>query len=289
MKNLKLLTKKRLRLLALLLCLTASIPQLWADDFYMLSSATTWERNNLLNDAYKMTESNGEWTWSFTPTSDGDFFFRIVGRSSNGWYGNDIAASYDQQLITTTYQSSSWNTSNAWKLSVTAGRTYTFYKNGSQQVKYSVTDVVVPDTYVVAGPTEVFGSYWNGSDANNLMEEGNDGKYTLELNNVALTASVYNLYKIVKNGSTWIGDPNNNGNNFRFAVPLNGTYDVTFSFDPSNNNCTVTYTLLNATGGEIYTVAGTNTTILGSEWTQKTLTTIWHCKAMDSISSQKTM
>ena len=267
MKNLKLLTKKRLRLLALLLCLTASIPQLWADDFYMLSSATTWERNNLLNDAYKMTESNGEWTWSFTPTSDGDFFFRIVGRSSNGWYGNDIAASYDQQLITTTYQSSSWNTSNAWKLSVTAGRTYTFYKNGSQQVKYSVTDVVVPDTYVVAGPTEVFGSYWNGSDANNLMEEGNDGKYTLELNNVALTASVYNLYKIVKNGSTWIGDPNNNGNNFRFAVPLNGTYDVTFSFDPSNNNCTVTYTLLNATGGEIYTVAGTNTTILGSEWT----------------------
>lgn len=267
MKNLKLLTKKRLRLLALLLCMAASIPQLWADDFYMLSSATTWSRDNLLNDAYKMTESNGEWTWSFTPTSNEDFFFRIVGRSSNGWYGNDIAASYDQQPITTTYQSSSWNTSNAWKLSVTAGRTYTFYKNGSQQVKYSVTDVVVPDTYVVAGPTEIFGSYWNGSDTNNLMEEGNDGKYTLELNNVALTASVYNLYKIVQNGSTWIGDPNNNGNNFRFAVPLNGTYDVTFSFDPSNNNCTVTYTLLNATGGEIYTVAGTNTTILGSEWT----------------------
>ena len=31
MKNLKLLTRKRLRLLALLLCLTASIPQLMAD------------------------------------------------------------------------------------------------------------------------------------------------------------------------------------------------------------------------------------------------------------------
>ncbi len=269
MKNLKLLTRKRFRLLALLLCLTASIPQLWADDFYMLSSVTTWNRSDLLNDAYKMTESNGEWTWSYTPTSNGDFYFRIVGRASNGWYGDDIAASYDQQPITTTYQNSSWNTSYAWKLSVTAGKTYTFYKNSSQQVKYSVTDVVVPDTYVVAGPTEIFGSFWNGSDANNLMAEGNDGKYTLELNNVALTASVYNYYKIVKNGSAWIGDPNNNGENYKFVVPSNGTYDVTFTFDPSNNNCTVTYTLLNATGGEIYTVAGTNTTILGSEWTPK--------------------
>lgn len=118
-------------------------------------------------------------------------------------------------------------------------------------------------SYVVAGPSSIFGSEWDGSSTANTMTLGSDSKYTLSLSNVSLAASVYNLFKVVANGTQWIGDPNNNGENFTFVVPQNGTYDISFTFDPATSNCTVQYQLLNATGGEIYTVAGNNTAILG--------------------------
>ena len=264
MKDLKLLTKEGLRLLALLLCLSASIPQLWADDFYVLSDVTTWNTSSLLNDNYKMIESNGEWTWSFTATTNRDIYFRILGRWSDGWYEKGIAPQTNGTAVTTSYQNCSWNNDNAWKLTVTAGKTYTLYKNSNNQVKYSVADVVVADTYVVAGPSSIFGSNWDGTDSDNTMTEGANGIYTLTLNGVNLTASTNYEYKIVKNGSQWIPD----GDNLTFNVPLNGSYNVTFTFNSSTNTCEVTYDLQNATGGETYTVAGSNTTILGSEWGQ---------------------
>ena len=264
MKDLKLLTKERLRLLALLLCLSASIPQLWADDFYVLSDVTTWETSSLLNDNYKMIESNGEWTWSYTATTNRDIYFRILGRWSGGWYDDGIAPQTNGKAVTTSYQNCSWNNDYAWKLTVTAGKTYTLYKNSNSQVKYSVADVVVADTYVVAGPSSIFGSNWDGTASANTMTEGANGIYTFTLNGVNLTASTNYEYKIVKNGSQWI--PDGNGNNLTFNVPLNGSYNVLFTFDSSTNTCEVTYDLQNATGGETYTVAGSNTTILGSEW-----------------------
>ncbi len=264
MKDLKLLTKERLRLLALLLCLSASIPQLWADDFYVQSDVTTWETSYLLNDNYKMIESNGEWTWSFTATTNRDIYFRILGRWSGGWYDNGIAPQTNGTAVTTSYQNCSWNNDNAWKLTVTAGKTYTLYKNSNSQVKYSVADVVVPDTYVVAGPQEIFGSYWDGNASANTMAEGANGTYTLTLTGVSLTASTNYEYKIVKNGNQWIPS----GDNLTFNVPLNGIYNVTFTFDSSTNTCVVTYDLQTATGDETYTVAGSNTTILGSSWSE---------------------
>ncbi|MBR7012073.1 MAG: starch-binding protein [Muribaculaceae bacterium] len=213
-----------------------------------------------------MIESNGEWTWSYTATTNRDIYFRIVGRWSDGWYEKGIAPSTDGTAVTTSYQNSDWNNDNAWKLTVTAGKTYTLYKNSSNQIKYSATDVVVADTYVVAGPQAIFGSNWDGTASANTMTEGANGIYTFTLNGVNLTASTNYEYKIVKNGSQWI--PDGNGNNLTFNVPLNGSYNVTFTFDSSTNTCEVTYDLQNATGGETYTVAGSNTTILGSEWGQ---------------------
>lgn len=262
--GLKFLTKKSLRLFAFTLCLAVTIPQAWADDYYVLSSATTWDYNSLYNDSYKMTSSDNEWTWSFTPTSSGDFFFRIIGRWSGGWYDNGIGADYDQKPITTSYQNTTWTNSNSWKLTVTAGTTYTLYMNSSNQVKYSATE---PDSYVVAGsPASVFGAEWDGTYSPNTMTQDGDGQYTLTLGNVTLTAATEYEYKVVNRGSQWIGD--SDGNNLKFAVPLNGSYDVTFTFDPSSETCVVTYNLLTATGGETYTVAGSNATILGSQWAE---------------------
>lgn len=264
MKNLRFLTKTSFRQLALILCLAASIPQLRADDFYVQSDVTTWDTDYLLNDNYKMIETDGVHTWSYTATSNRDIYFRILGHWSGGWYNDGIAPSSNGTSVTEIYQSSTWNNNNAWKLSVTAGKTYTLYKDSNNQIKYSVTDVVVPDTYVVAGPQAIFGSNWDGNASANTMAEGANGTYTLTLTGVSLTASTNYEYKIVKNGSLWIPD----GDNLTFSVPLNGSYNVTFTFDSSTNTCEVTYDLQTATGGETYTVAGSNTTILGSEWDQ---------------------
>ncbi|MBQ6080806.1 MAG: hypothetical protein IJK93_11095 [Muribaculaceae bacterium] len=265
MKKLKMLSTTAFRLMALMLCLAMAVPQAVADDFYVMGDMTTWNTSSLLNNSYKMTESSGEWTWSYTPTTSGDVYFRIMGRWSGGWYDNGIAPSTNGTAVTTSYQNCSWNNSNAWKLTVTAGNTYTLYKNSSNQVKYSVENV--PDTYVIAGsPASVFGAEWNGSYGPNTMTESANGSYTLTLSSVTLTASTEYEYKVVLNGGSWIGDPNNNNDNFKFAVPRNGSYKVTFTFDPSTNECVVTYELLNGTGGETFTVAGSNTTILGSSW-----------------------
>ncbi len=231
MKNLKLLTKKRLRLLALLLCMAASIPQLWADDFYMLSSATTWSRDNLLNDAYKMTESNGEWTWSFTPTSNGDFFFRIVGRWSGGWYNDDIAASYDQKPVTLTYQDCAWNLNYAWKLTVTAGNTYTIYKNSSHQVKYSVsTPTPTTPDYYLTGSAELGLGGFSYQQQNLIMmtHDATNDVYTYSYN--VTTAGTYYFAFADGGGSSW---DDFNGNH-RYgpasgdeAVTLNGDWAAT--------------------------------------------------------------
>lgn len=361
MKNLKLLTRKRLRLLALLLCLTASIPQLMADvtifvrgtapriyvfntngtaptdgstgwpgvqmsDYTTTTDGTTWyyvnyeglnscsiifnnggggnqnQTSDIINvSGTKYYYSNGSnyyldltiakdkagyvffedtydwggtlrahcWNGNYSTQWPGEVM-TFVGGTNNGHkvYAWTNKTSTPGMIIFTnkndgTQQTGDLTYHNGYYYSYNGNNTNDSYAN----LTFPTLPVVAPDTYVVAGPQAIFGSDWNGSDNNNLMTEGNDGKYTLELNNVVLSASIDNSYKIVKNGSAWIGDPNNNGENFKFVVPLNGTYDVTFTFDPSNNNCTVTYSLLNATGGEIYTVAGTNTTILGSEWT----------------------
>lgn len=145
-----------------------------------------------------------------------------------------------------------------------------YYNNGNDtnddyvNLSFPTLPTPVADTYVVAGPSSIFGSNWDGTASANTMTEGNDGTYTLTLYNVNLTASTSYEYKVVKNGSQWIPS----GNNLTYNVPLNGSYNITFTFNPVTNTCDVTCLLQTATGGETYTVAGSNTTILGSEWGQ---------------------
>ena len=348
MKNLKLLTRKRLRLLALLLCLTASIPQLWADNTYVVAGepaavfGTTWnttlssnQMTNYATNSYMLIKPNCNLTGA-------NIYYKVVGDGSN-WYGN--SSGQDFQISTgsgtydvifgfysdnTTYQVYQilqrvniagctelmgvyWDTSQnrmtagttsytltLTDVSLSTGTTYTYkavvdgntwYGQGgttsggnyeltvTETGVYDVTFEYNPithetttrttlkstpaDTYVVAGPAAMFGDNWNGTSTANTMTEGNDGKYRLTLYNLTLTASTSYEYKVVKNGTEWIP---NTVDNASFSVALNGAYDVTFIYDPSTGVYNVECTLQTATGGETYTVAGSNTVILGSSW-----------------------
>ncbi|MBQ0069487.1 MAG: hypothetical protein KBT09_07010 [Bacteroidales bacterium] len=88
------------------------------------------------------------------------------------------------------------------------------------------------DTYVVAGVSALCGSNWSATDANNQMTLQNDGTYVKTYANVAVGSY---QFKVVKNGSEWIGDKN--GQNVQFAV--NTACDVNIYFNPSNNDITV--------------------------------------------------
>ena len=84
------------------------------------------------------------------------------------------------------------------------------------------TEAPAQDTYIVAGnKTEIFGTSWNGNDANNTMTYANDvwsKEYTVSgaMKDVQL--------KAVKNGETWIGDEA--GNNVTFNLDGEGTFTV---------------------------------------------------------------
>ena len=88
------------------------------------------------------------------------------------------------------------------------------------------------DTYVVAGVSALCGSNWDATDTNNQMTLQNDGTYVKTYANVAVGSY---QFKIVKNGSEWIGDKSSQ--NVQFAV--NTACDVNIYFNPSNNDITV--------------------------------------------------
>ncbi len=84
------------------------------------------------------------------------------------------------------------------------------------------TEPVTGDTFIVAGnATEIFGTSWNGNDANNSMEYANDVWYKEYTVSGAMTDV---QLKAVKNGETWIGDET--GNNVTFNLTGAGTFTV---------------------------------------------------------------
>lgn len=91
------------------------------------------------------------------------------------------------------------------------------------------------DTYVVAGESGLCnGEYWAATSTANTMTANADGTYSLTVYNVQ--PGNYQ-FKIVKNGSEWIGNPDDWGNNYSFGVSSACT--VTITYDPATGYATV--------------------------------------------------
>lgn len=122
------------------------------------------------------------------------------------------------------------------------------------------------DTYVVAGsPESIFGETWNATYAGNTMTKQADGTYAKTYANVPVTKDIQ--FKVVKNGSEWIGDET--GGNVTFSVV--SVCDVTISIDPSTKKISVTGDGVKfATGLEYESVYvagdGAGTWLNGANW-----------------------
>jgi hypothetical protein len=120
-------------------------------------------------DTYKFTQSTSPattYTYSYTPTTSGDVYFRVGGKDANGVaYGNDLAAQSNNDVLTATAYTIAWNKSNAWKLTVTAGTTYLFTLDNSNAssptLKYEI--VTTPTTGSNKKGYYIFGSSYDTS------------------------------------------------------------------------------------------------------------------------------
>ena len=165
MKNLKLLTKKRLRLLALLLCLTASIPQLQAA-MYIVGDGIFggWDPAG----GVEMTQS-GPNTYSYTTSAlSGDVYFVFAtGRNSN-W--GTFNSNYRMAPTSSNYVVTIGNTYKATK---GQDNSYKFTGDGSS---YIFTYYTATNTFTITKQNNSYTFYvllpnggtpylylWNGS------------------------------------------------------------------------------------------------------------------------------
>ena len=88
--------------------------------------------------------------------------------------------------------------------------------------------------WTIAGEEALMGSGWDTTDTNNDMTDMGDGTFQLVKTNVTLEAKTY-TYKVVANHS-WsenYGGDYNDGN-AGIEIEADGTYDITFVFNPES-------------------------------------------------------
>ena len=115
-----------------------------------------------------------------------------------------------------------------------------------QGAKFTITGG--EDSYVVAGAVGekdsgakdfMFGTAWDATaEANKLTKNEETGLYEKTYEGVAFEEAATISYKIVKNGSTWIPD----GDNQTCAITEPGTYNIVVTFNPETKEATMTAT-----------------------------------------------
>ena len=177
---------------------------------------TTWDAGNTDNDMIET--SNGILTWSKenVTLSQGTIKFKVC--KNHGW---DTAYPNDN------YQLSIPN-NGTYNVNIT-------FRISTHEVSASATLIqTAPDVYYVAGATNgtatgsndaLFGTAWNANV--NQMNTNDDANYTWTSGQATLSANDVVAFKVVKNGSEWIGD---NGSNITCTATQNGIYTLTVTY-----------------------------------------------------------
>ena len=247
MKKSKLTTP--IRLLLLLLCLAAAVPQLTAQTYTVAGAGinngflgTYWDPSDTINDMVRYGSTTYYYLSRTANVNSGDYAFKVV--KNHSW--DD--ASYPSNDY-------GYNVSDngTWKI------VYIFNTNGNN---VSLTGPF--QSLTVAGESDLVGSNWNPGNTECDMSSNDGIVYTLTQNNVNLTAGVHK-FKVVANHSwdfqSWPGD------NYELNINAAGTYDVTYSFNVITQEVSVT-----TTQPVIYYVKGDDTTIFPNGWNTGTNT-----------------
>ena len=164
--------------------------------------------------------------------------------------------------------------------------TMTFFFNENTKAVYATLN----DIYTVAGTAALFGTNWDISDTNNNMTNTSETTWTWTRSNVELTAGNIE-FKVIKghnyNYGSWPA------NNYVLNIPENGKYDVTITYDSSNNTVTATATkipeviyLFGSVGkSEAWLYSTSNPTLTTADGGE-TYTGVWDINEMPSYTAR---
>lgn len=245
MKKAKFLSKTTTRLLALLLCMAITVPQLQAQTY-----TAAGDQTDFLGTSWDVTQSAGN---DMTRYGSTDFYYlRKTGNVSANWYQFKVAQNHGwtTSYPSGTYKSTNYHNTteydnNYWYQCPVSGSATVFYVYNSSTHKVSVTGPF--KVFTVAGSqSELLGSSWSGNAHANDMTTSDGIIYTLTFNNVQLTAGNYN-WKVVSDETLWYPE-----NDQSYNIVSTGTYNITFSFNAVTEAFNVTAIEQSANTFDIY-------------------------------------
>ncbi len=160
-----------------------------------------------------------------------------------------------------------WPSSN-YEASIEENGTYDVtitFDPETKDITFNATPVVVTDDfYTVAGsPAALFGEVWDPEyAANNMVLDAETGLYTWTKEGVALDANTFIEFKVVKNANWTTCWP---ASNYEYTVAEAGTYDVTITYNPENDQVILTVAQPGVEPEMVYTVVGPES-VFGSDW-----------------------
>ena len=212
MKNVKFPMRRAFRLMALLLCLTATVPQVGANDF------TIYVRCENASDAsstnFYSWGSDISYGWPGIGITSGSFTTETI--DGYTWYKTSLTSS--DGTIGVIFNK---NGSQTGDLTAYPGNNYYVY-NGSTGVSYVY--------FVVGSNTDIFTNGWSRGNETMMTSSGNG--YTWTSGEVHLTAGTDYEYKVTGSDNSWYP----NGDNATFNVETSGTYKVTITLNNGSVN-----------------------------------------------------
>ena len=207
-------------------------------------------------------------TYSYKATISGSVWFVFASGLDASWdvfnsnyrYG---PSGSDVEVVVEQWVSTPQGGDKSYKFTG-SGSEYTFIFNPyiNKFIIKGHQDPIVIDTYTVAGtPATVFGTEWDPSNADNDMIKQEDGTFALTKYNCELAGNELQ-FKVVGNrdwGNAWPND------NVVVEVEGPGLYDVTFTFNPNDNQVGYSYVKsgdFDPRTGELYILGEVN----GNDW-----------------------
>ena len=257
MKKMKMLSTTAFRLLALMLCLVMTVPQLEAQTYTVAGSDTqalgaSWSPSTSSNDMLLYSGNIYYLVKSVTYPSSTTYEYKItVNHSWNTSYGDNGGSA------NATY-------------SVNAGSGFTTYVfNSSTHIPRVVSSC---QTVVIAGDdvTALGSSTWNGTNTSNSMTTTNGITYTLTRTLDYTSGGTMNCKAVVA-GNQWFGT--SSGSNVGYNIPSAGAYTVTYNFNAVTGIVTVDVQAVTPTTPDYY-ITGDNGLGITNGWSYNQLTTM---------------
>ncbi len=253
MKKMKMLSTTAFRLLALMLCLAATVPQLQAQTYTVAGTpaavlGTEWDPSNTSNDMVRMGSTTYYYLARTANVNGGSYAFKIT--KDHSWGTSYPGSNYNYSVSST----------GTWSI------VYIFNTSGNAVSLFGPFK-----TLTVAGSqTEILGSSWGQTDANNDMTTSDGVNYTLSFTDVNVTAGNYQ-FKVVQDHAWTNAWPSSN---YNYSVGFTGLADVVYSFNVITKEVSVNVTEKSVTPTTPdYYITGSNELGLGG-FSYQNLTTM---------------